>query len=194
MAKERRDSKNRILNKGEYQKSDGRYMYRYKDGTGTERFVYSWTLTQADRTPKGKQPDKCLREMESEIAKDLLDHIDSYSANNLTLNDMWDKYISEKIELKPYTKSGYVYSYNAHMRTSIGMRKISQIKHSDIKMFYNSLIKNGMKISSLSCIHIMLHSVFDMAMKDNCIRSNPTSDAMKYFKKRKEEEETKNTL
>ena len=34
MAKERRDTKNRILGKGEYQKADGRYMYRYTDSTG----------------------------------------------------------------------------------------------------------------------------------------------------------------
>lgn len=191
MAKERRDSKNRILNKGEYQKSDGRHVYRFKDGCGIERFVYSWTLTQTDRAPKGKHSNKCLREMEMDIAKDLLNCVNIYSANSLTLNNLWDKYINEKIELKPSTKNKYILSYNAKVRSSIGMRKISQIKHSDIKLFYYSLLSQGMKVSSLSDIQIMLHPVFEMAIKDDYIRSNPTSGVMRYFKKRREEEEIK---
>ena len=64
---DRRDTKNRLLGKGEYQKTDGRYMYRYVDSKGNNRFVYSWTLTQTDRPPKGKRSDKCLRELEKEL-------------------------------------------------------------------------------------------------------------------------------
>ena len=85
MAKERRDTKNRLLMKGEYQNADGRYMYRYIDAKGTPRFVYSWTLTQSDRTPKGKQPGICLRELEKDIAKDLQDEIDTYNAKKTCL-------------------------------------------------------------------------------------------------------------
>ncbi len=60
MAKERRDTKNRLLWKGEYQNADGRYMYRYTDAKGVPRFVYSWTLTQSDRTPKRKAAGNLL--------------------------------------------------------------------------------------------------------------------------------------
>lgn len=72
---ERRDNKKRKLWKGEYQKSDGRYMYRYIDSKGNARFVYSWCLTSTDRPPSGKHSDKCLRELEKEIAKDIQDEM-----------------------------------------------------------------------------------------------------------------------
>lgn len=55
MSNTRRDSKNRKLLKGEYQKKDGRYMFRYTDINGKVRFIYSWTLTQTDRAPQGKK-------------------------------------------------------------------------------------------------------------------------------------------
>ena len=94
MAKERRDTKNRILEKGEYQKADGRYMYRYTDSTGETRFVYSWTLTQSGRPPKGVKPGLCLRELEKQIVKDAYDGINSFQAAKITLNDCWEQYIS----------------------------------------------------------------------------------------------------
>lgn len=56
---ERRDNKNRLLQSGEYQRKDGRYVYKYVDHNGNDRYVYSWTLTQTDRAPKGKSSDKC---------------------------------------------------------------------------------------------------------------------------------------
>ena len=73
---QRKDTKNRNLLPGEYQKSDGRYEYRYTDVNGAQRSVYSWTLTQTDRAPAGKSSPKYLRELEREIAKDLQDEID----------------------------------------------------------------------------------------------------------------------
>lgn len=191
MAKERRDSKNRILNKGEYQKSDGRYMYRYTDERGNSRFVYSWTLTQTDRSPKGKVSDKCLREMEKDIAKDLQDGIDTFYANRLTLNYMWDKYYKSKSELKITTKANYSYLYNTHIRNAIGNKNISDIKYSDIKNFYNLLIKKGLKISSISNIQIILHPVFETAVRDGYIRINPTESAFSDFKRKHISEETK---
>ena len=45
MSKKRRDNRNRILQVGEYQRTDGRYRYRYIDENGQENNVYSWRLT-----------------------------------------------------------------------------------------------------------------------------------------------------
>ena len=122
MAKERRDTKNRILGKGEYQKADGRYMYRYTDSTGETRFVYSWTLTQSDRPPKGVKPGLCLRELEKQIAKDVYSEIDSFRAAKLTLNDCWEQYISSKLGLKPTTRGNYKRNYRKHIRSGLGKK------------------------------------------------------------------------
>lgn len=181
---DRRDSKNRVLWKGEYQKSDGRYMYKYTDINGESRFVYSWTLTQTDRPPKGKKSEKCLRELEKEIAKDLQDEIDTHNARKLTLNAFYDDYIEQKQELKPSTRANYKYMYKKYVHDEIGMRKLTDIKYSDIKKFYNHLIRDlGFKPNSMEIIHTILHPIFTTAVRDGYIRVNPTDGVMAEIKK-----------
>lgn len=189
---ERRDTKNRLLGKGEYQKSDGRYMYRYVDSKGKSRFVYSWTLTQTDRSPKGKRSDKCLRELEKEIAKDLQDEIDSFKARKMTLNAFYEDYIEQKQELKTSTRRNYKYMYKKYVWDSIGRRKLPEIKYSDIKKFYNHLIREvGFKPNSMETIHTILHPIFVTAVRDGYIRANPTDGVMAEIKKSNDWEKPK---
>jgi len=42
----RKDSRGRVLNDGEIQRSDGRYCYQYTDAFGKRKSVYSWRLTK----------------------------------------------------------------------------------------------------------------------------------------------------
>ena len=189
---ERRDTKNRLLGKGEYQKSDGRYMYRYVDSRGNKRFVYSWTLTQTDRPPKGKHSEKCLRELEKEIAKDLQDEIDSFKARKMTLNAFYEDYIEQKQELKTSTRTNYKYMYKKYVWDSIGRRKLPEIKYSDIKKFYNHLIREvGFKPNSMETIHTILHPIFATAVRDGYIRVNPTDGVMAEIKKSNDWEKPK---
>ena len=189
---ERRDTKNRLLGKGEYQKSDGRYMYRYVDSKGNKRFVYSWTLTQTDRPPKGKHSEKCLRELEKEIAKDLQDEIDSFKAKKMTLNAFYEDYIEQKQELKTSTRTNYKYMYKKYVWDSIGRRKLPEIKYSDIKKFYNHLIREvGFKPNSMETIHTILHPIFATAVRDGYIRVNPTDGVMAEIKKSNDWEKPK---
>lgn len=184
MAKERRDSKNRLLLKGEYQKEDGRYMYRYVDINGKPRFVYSWTLTKTDRTPKGKPIGKCLRDLEYEIANDVHDKIDSYAAANCTLNEYFDKYMEQKIHLKPTTRSNYKFKYDLAVRNTIGNRKIADIKYSDILKFYNDLmLREGKSFALVMNIDVLLKPTFRLAIRDDCIRKNPTDGVISDLKK-----------
>lgn len=63
----RRDHKNRILNRGESQRKDGRYTYKYIDAFGKTKYVYAWKLLPTDKVPAGKRKDLSLREKEREI-------------------------------------------------------------------------------------------------------------------------------
>lgn len=67
MSEKRRDNRNRILREGEYQRTDGRYRYRYIDEDGKEKNVYSWRLDKNDPTPRGKKRELSLREKEKQI-------------------------------------------------------------------------------------------------------------------------------
>ena len=48
MSEKRRDNKNRILHDGEFQQSDGRYRFSYRDLRGERKCVYSWRLDKND--------------------------------------------------------------------------------------------------------------------------------------------------
>lgn len=179
MAKERRDSKNRILRPGEYQKADGRYMYRYKDINNEDRYVYSWTLTQSDRVPPGKSGGKCLRELEKEVAKDLHDGIDKFLSEKETLNDRFDRYITTKRGLKDTTRQVYRDAYNLHVRNAIGNRVLASLKYSQMYAFYCSLVdEKGLQPSTLNVINNAINPVFKIAIRENLIRNNPQTGIM----------------
>lgn len=51
----RKDSKGRILRRGEGQRPNGQYYFKFKDAKGKTKYKYSWTLTTHDLPPKGKK-------------------------------------------------------------------------------------------------------------------------------------------
>ena len=77
MALKRKDNRGRILQTGESQRKDGRYVFKYLDNHGEQKFIYSWKLNCTDPLPKGKRECVSLRELEQELQKDRLDGIDS---------------------------------------------------------------------------------------------------------------------
>ncbi|MBE6724993.1 MAG: site-specific integrase [Ruminococcaceae bacterium] len=192
MMPQRKDMKNRNLLPGEYQKSDGRYEYRYTDTNGKQRSVYSWMLTQTDRPPAGKSSPKCLREIEREIAKDLQDEIDRFKARKMTLNAFYLDYIENKKELKETTRVNYKYMYKTFVWEEFGAKKLPDIKYSDVKRFYNHLMRDcHMKPNTLETIHTILHPIFGTAVRDGYIRTNPTDGVMAEIKKSNDWEKPK---
>lgn len=180
----RTDSKGRILKDGESQRKDGSYRYRYTDAAGKRHDIYSNRLVPTDKTPKGCKDDLSLREKEKQINRDLDDGIKAKVENKATLNDLFDLYMSGKTKLKESTRANYIYMYDKFVRSSFGKKKIASIKYSDVKAFYNSLIDDlGLKPNSMEIIHTLLHPTFRLAVRDNYIRVNPTSEVMSEIKK-----------
>ena len=184
MSERKRDSKGRILRSGERQREDGRYEYRYKDGKGVTRSVYSWKLVGTDKCPDGKRSGEALRELEKRITRDVEDNIHGYTAAKTTLNHYFDAYIETKYELKQSTRTNYKYMYNKYVREDLGQRSIGSIKYSNVKRFYIHLIRDvGFKPNSMEIIQTILHPVFGAAVRDNLIRLNPTDGVMGEIKK-----------
>lgn len=184
MAEVRKDSKGRNLYLNETQRENGLYIYSYTDIYGKRKQVSSWKLVSTDKTPSGCRDGKSLREKEAELVEDKHKGIDSAAKKKYTLNDIFDKYMGDKTELKPSTRSNYLYMYNKYVRDTLGKRKIADIKYSDIKKYYNSLIKDrGFKINSMEIIHTMLHPTFTQAVRDDIISKNPTDGVMAEIKK-----------
>ena len=74
--------------------------------------------------------------------------------------------------------------YNRFVRDTFGKRIINDIKYSDVKFFYCSLMNIlGLQANTLDNIHTILHPTFQMAVRDNVIRNNPASGVMAEIKK-----------
>lgn len=184
MSEKRKDSKGRILRDGENQMKDGCYRYQYMDCRGKRCAVYSWKLVETDRTLPGKRGDISLREKIKQIDQDVEGGIKTAANNKIPLNDMFDLYMAGKYELKDSTRSNYLYMYENYVSDEIGRKKVASIKYSDVKAFYNSLIrKKGFKPNSIAIINTILYPVFALAVRDGYIRSNPTDGVMAEIKK-----------
>ena len=168
-AAKRKDNKGRNLRQGESQRADGRYMYRYTDVNGSRKTIYSMDLAE-------------LRDMEKEIERNLEDGISTDTKT--TLNDMYHKYMESKTELKATTKGNYAYMYEHFvMNTSLGKKQVAKIKYSDVKAYYNSLVKQGLSANTIGNVHTIIHPILTLAVRDGYIRSNPSDGVMAEVKK-----------
>lgn len=183
MSTKRKDQKGRILREGESQRADGMYMYRYVDILGVRRCIYSWRLVKTDKLPNGKRCTAPLRDLEEVVCQDLKDGINTYAAENTTLNRFYEEYIEMKYELKDSTRNNYKYLYSKYVKNTIGTMNVGSIKFSDIKKFYISLIRRGFKPNSVENIQTILHPVFNAAVRDGYIRKNPTDGVLAEIKK-----------
>ena len=173
MAKARKDLRGRALKPGEIQrKDDQRYMYSYTDPLGRRKFIYANDLTE-------------LREKEQKLQRDQLDGLDLYAQGKATINDTFDRYISTKYELRDSTKDGYMYFYDHFVRDTFGMKKLIEVKYSDILQFYYYLLNDlDVSISTVETIHGLLHPTFNLAVRDDIIRKNPTDGVMAEISKK----------
>ena len=171
MANARKDNRGYALRTGESQRKDGRYCYTYCDRDHKRHSVYAKTLAE-------------LRAKTRKIIRDKEDGLDPNLAERLTLNELYDKYLSQKYDLKETTKANYKYMYDHFVRQGFGRRKIAKIRYTDVKEFYYGLILNEeIKSNTLDNIHTQLHPAFQMAVRDNLLRINPTAGVMAEIKK-----------
>lgn len=66
--------------------------------SGKQKEVSAWTLHE-------------LREKEKQINRDIIFGINSADTNFYTLNDLFNRYIKCKMELKATTRANYIYMY-----------------------------------------------------------------------------------
>jgi len=166
----RKDKDRIVLRKGETQRSNGTYDYRWVGKDGKRHSVYAKTLEE-------------LRDKENEILKDESDGIKA-EAKHVTINEMFDLWKQIKRGLKDNTFQNYKYMYDTFVRPDFGRKRISTLKKTDVKRFYNCLAdERGLQASSIDSIHTVLHQVLDMAVDDFYIRNNPSDDVLKELKK-----------
>ena len=121
----RKDKARVVLRKGESQRKDGKYDFRWTSPDGKRHSIYAPTLEE-------------LREKEKAIQRDSLDGIKA-EARYVTLNDVFTLWAKIKRGLKDNTFQNYLYLYRQFVELDFGKSKVSALKKSDVKQFYNTL-------------------------------------------------------
>lgn len=168
----RRDSKHRVLRRGESIRANGKYQFKYHIN-GKPHFVYSWRLEPTDPQPVGTKPDLSLREKEKLIGYDLDNQLDPLG-KNITVNELVERYISTKTGAKNNTKNNYGFVKNLLKKQAFGDLKISKIKTSDAKLFLIKLQQEDKKgYSTIKTVQGVLRPAFQMAVDDDVLNKNP---------------------
>ena len=169
--KKRRDSKNRILQTGERQRKDGRYLYKYVDAFGKSQSLYAWRLVPTDKTPAGKREDLSLREKKAILKKNLADGIDT-AGGKMTVCELYQKQITLKGNVRPGTKNQRKYLMDILQEDPIGCRPIDSVKMSDAKEWALRMQANGYAYNTIKNHKRSLNAAFFTALQDDCIRKN----------------------
>lgn len=166
MANKRKDKTGKVLKKGETQRANNTYMYRWINSEGKRECIYAPTLNE-------------LREMEDAIEKE---RVMGISRKGYTLEDQVERYLNTKRGLADSTRENYKYYFEHVIKNSrIGRTKVIDIKKSDMLLFYNSLIEQGLSVGTIKIIHKIIHPAFQLACDDNVIAKNPADDCMKDY-------------
>lgn len=155
----RKDSKGRVLKKGESEVKDGRYQYRYNDVFGTRKTVYANGLNE-------------LRELEKRIEKDIGDGID-YSKGQMTVYELVERYLSLKQGVRYNTRIGYNFVSNILRKEPFSRLKVSNVKMSDAQKWIIKMYNDGKGYSTLASICGVVKPAFQMACNEDAIRKNP---------------------
>lgn len=168
---QRRDSKHRVLRKGESIRANGKYQYKYHVD-GKPRFVYSWRLEPTDPLPAGKKPCLSLRELEKQIGRDMDAQLDQ-TGRNMTVKELVARYLATKTGVRPNTLQNYKFVQNLLEKEDFSSKKISSVRTSDAKLFLIKMQQDGKGSSTVKTVRGVLRPAFQMAVDDDMLVKNP---------------------
>lgn len=168
----RRDNRRRILRTGESQNKEGRYVYKYINSLGEQKFIYSWKLVPTDRVPKGKRDDISLREKIAEVRRDLSDGIDT-AGKKMTVCQLYEKKNNLRKNIRRNTVKGRQQFMNVLKKDPFGSMSIDSVKQSDAKEWAIRMSENGIAYNSIKNYMRSLRASFYMAIQDDYVRKNP---------------------
>ena len=176
MQKKRYTQNKTKLRKGEYQRANNTYEYRWVDKHGKRRNIYAKSLSE-------------LRRKEDDIARNILDGVD-YNKLDMTINDYFEIWKKIKVGIRETTYVSYIRCYERYIEPTIGKMKLKHVSFSDVVLFYTNLVLDrGLKYNTMRNINKPLSMVLDIAVKDGVLRTNPCKGALHEIQRLQPQEE-----
>ena len=155
----RKDLNGRVLEKGESQRKNGTYMYRWTDISKKRRTIYANTLQE-------------LREKELEVTR--IEKISgiSWEDGKMTVETLVERY-KEINNVKITTKQKYKYFETLMEKIGILNVPINKIHTTDAKMYMMKLSDFGYSYGTIQNLKAFLSPAFQLAVEDDYIVKNP---------------------
>lgn len=174
MSEKRRDSKGRILQRGEGQRSNGEYYYQYTDNNGKRCVVYSWRLTKTDPFIQGKHRTISLREKEAEINKKLEDGITL--SEPMTVIELAHMVEDNKTGTKVTTQINTNYFLRRLETYPISKMRVVDVKRNHVEDWLRKANKDGLRVGTLKHFRARMKEYFDYAINIlNIVVFNPAN-------------------
>lgn len=143
---------------------------RRKDMRLYGRFRYQGETYELYRD-KDYSPKKLKKELDN--LRYEIEHGLKGKQTSLTLNDLFEIWIKDyKVNNKQGCIQTYVHVYETIIKSQIGNKKIKDINHNHVQSFVNGLKKNY-SLSRIKLAHVILSSMFEIALMNNWIVKNP---------------------
>ena len=155
----RKDNKGRVLEKGESQRNDGTYMYRWTDLSKKRQTIYARTLNE-------------LRQKKLQVTKTEIISGVSWESNKITVRELIERYLSLK-KVRITTEQKYRYLINMLDKIQILDIPIKCIKTSLAKQYMITLSNMGYSYGTVQNAKTLLKPAFQMAVEDDYIVKNP---------------------
>lgn len=155
----RKDTKGRVLEKGECQRKDGTYMYRWTDRNGKRQTIYATTLNE-------------LRQKELDITKIEKIMGSTWESGKITVRELVNKHRKLK-SVKETTEEKYKYFDAIMDRIGLSDVLIKDIKTSDVKAYMKVLSELGYAYGTIQNFKASLSPAFKEAVDDDILMKNP---------------------
>lgn len=186
MAEKRKDSNGKLLPENVTQRKDGTYMWR-KSIYGVKYCIYAKTLGEIKQ-----KRNVALGEIEKGEYKGKRQRMEENRKQveqDITLNEwffQWEK--AYRIgNVKENTLQSNHRHYMLHFSDTLGRMKLKNIKQIHIVNVLNECHKKGNKYSSLSHYNQILISLFEAAIQNGLLESNPAKGALQVPKEKRKE-------
>lgn len=160
MSEKRKDNKGRVLQKGESQRKDLTYQYRFQNKLGKRVTIYAPTLKE-------------LREKEAEVNRRMVLSGD-YSRGHVTILEMMKRYLEINQTIKRTTRSFYESGIKQFAKHPFSNSLIVDVKKTDVKLWAIDANKNGVPYSSIKKILALMRPALELAVDDDVIPKNPS--------------------
>lgn len=99
-----------------------------------------------------------------------------------TLNEQIERYLSVKASLAVGTSENYWYYFKKDIKQDIGVRKLTELKKSDILEYYKGKsLNDDYSNGTIHILHKIIHPALQLAVDDDLIMKNPADGCMKEY-------------